>query len=210
MAQRTQADLGLSKQWNEIQKEIKSYCGKAFTDALEPYGRRALKEIDAYSSYESDTENLDDSLMFGIYKKGKYQEWLNRFTGEATIKGSLRDAKSAPKPYIVRGKGVSIKTRYGSDINVNHGDKLIGRQESLKALKAYENKTSGGYVLLSEMVIVAEMYYRYFLENKGGYNWIRGFVEFEQDYSGRVRKYWEEVQKKMRQTQAQAKNFKVV
>ena len=63
----------LQSQWNTIEKEIRGLTTSAAVSALKQYGYGALKRVDDYSSYDSDTGNLDDSLMFGIFVKGKYQ-----------------------------------------------------------------------------------------------------------------------------------------
>ena len=202
----------LQSQWNTIEKEIRGLTTSAAVSALKQYGYGALKRVDDYSSYDSDTGNLDDSLMFGIFVKGKYQNFLSlseSLMNKKTHFGNLTEGKGTPDRYTAR-TSVTINTRYGTSIDINKGDSLLGREESEKALKNYENVTSGGYSLMAEMIIVAEMFYRYFLENKDGYNWIRGFEEFESNYERESREYIRILKQKQLEGRNRAKNVKVV
>lgn len=201
--------------WKALGRDIKAFSGGVAARALKDYGYKAIKDIDNYSSYDTDTGNLDDSLMFGIFTKGIFQEYLtplDEARQKRTIQGSLSDLTGkTPEAYKVRSNA-SVVTRYGNTIQAFKGQILRGRDESLKALKEYQktNATSGGYYRPFEMVIVAEMYYRYFLENKNNYNWISGFVEYESNYATQIRNYQSEWNKNWRAAISKSKNFKKV
>ena len=146
--------------------------------------------------------------MFGIFVKGKYQNYLSlaeNLNNRKSHFGNLTEGKPAPDRYIVHSD-VEVDTGYGTSISVHKGDAILGREESQKALRAYENKSTGGYNMMAEMIIVAEMYYRYFLENKNGYNWIRGFVEFESNYEKESREYIRILKQKQLEGRNKAKN----
>lgn len=156
----------VQQQWEEIKRDIRRGFAGSARSALHEYAKDALKEIDAQSSYDSETGNLDESLAAGIYQKGRLDQ-IVRLHGYADER------------YVSR-TDVDIKTRWGYNFSIQKGNDYSGREESHKALKFYESMINHKYPEDMTMVIVAEMFYRYFLEDKNGRNWIAGFQNFEQ------------------------------
>lgn len=156
----------VQSQWEEIKRGIRKGVYGATRDAMESFAHIALKEIDAQSSYDMDTGNLDESLSAGIYHKGKLQQVVRLHNRSA-------------EPYVAR-TSVTVYTRWGYQIPIVKGVSYEGREESHKALMFYETLLNHRYPEDMTMVVVGEMFYRYFLEDKGGKNWIAGFANFEQ------------------------------
>lgn len=180
----------IQEQWNEIAKEIKAGLKESSRDALVEHAEKALNDINSKSTFNDDTGNLRASLMAGYYENGKLKDYV-------TFKNN------SPTPYIVRG-AKNVRTRMnGIDITHSSGDVISGHGESMDVLKRLEgsnNLLSGGkYFESSSLVIVAEMFYKYFLENKDGINYIAGFVEYENNFSGAEIDFVRRFREKMRQ-----------
>ena len=173
----------VQSQWEQIKREIRQGLHQSTRAAMQSFAREALKEIDAQSSYDADTGNLDESLAAGIYHKGRLDQ-------------IVRLEYAADEPYVAR-TDVTINTRWGYDIPISKGQTYSGREESHKALKFYQKMLNHRYPEDMTMVLVGEMFYRYFLEDKNGMNWIAGFVNFEQSDAILAARYKAEWKKKM-------------
>lgn len=159
----------VQSQWEQIKRDIRNGVKEASRETLRQYAKEAMHDIDNQSSYDTDTGNLDESLATGIYEIGKRVETL-------FFEKSLKDYKSRVS--------TTVNTRWGYTIKVDKGGWYRGIQESMKALDFYDERVpKPRYPEDMSMVIVAEMFYRYFLESKNGKNWVAGFANYEQSYA---------------------------
>jgi hypothetical protein len=161
MAQRT----GILPQWGNIEKEIKEYVKYKTADALWQIGQDAMKFVDISKSFNNDTYNLADSTGFAVYHKAKL---IKHLRGNFSVYKYGR-MRMAQKPYKIKSDK-EITTRYGETFQYVKGQTLNGRDLFEQATERYKSVTSGGYVMYAEMVLFSEMFYRYFLEEKGMLN----------------------------------------
>jgi hypothetical protein len=173
----------MQSQWEEIKREIRKGLHGTSRQALASFAEEALKEIESQSSYETDTGNLDESLAAGIYRKGRLDQIIRLHKGGA-------------EPYVAR-TDTTVNTRWGYQIPITKGQTYSGKEESHKALNFYTGMVNHKYPEDMTMVLVAEMFYRYFLEDKNGMNWIAGFANFEQSDAIMEAKFKKEWYQKM-------------
>ena len=181
--------------WTLIESEIKGVITKASMEALAEFGQKALVDIDMRSSYETRTGNLDDSLMFGIFKNGIGSGW---------------DSSSNYKKYgtLTAGNADGYNTGNRDSVTVMPSGRVVpilpnttmrGREESIKSLDFYERNTVSGNQILAQIVMVAEMFYAAYLENPdGGHNYLQGFSEYENSINKHEAVYKAEWLKKIR------------
>lgn len=190
--------------WTLIESELKGVITKVSMEALADFGQKALVDIDNRSSYDTDTGNLDDSLMFGIFKNGIGTEW-NDPSGYKKKYGALTAGNA--EGYNTGGRDAVTIMPSGRVVNIQPHTTMSGREESIKSLDFYERNIVSGNQTLATIVIVAEMFYAAYLQAPdGGKNYLEGFNEYANSISKHEAAYWAAIKEKIKNTRS--KNIK--
>lgn len=185
----------MQQQWNAIEKEILSQVDIAIVDAMEARAVDILEDVRNRNSYERQTGNLDASIGIAMYaNKGNVRKikWMTDDEGDGARKVK---------------RNISFTTRYGNDVNITADSNVTGRESTIKVEKEYNDTRDKR--IRSEMVLLGEMYYRYFLENinNGKTNvYVESFRYYEDGRQEEMDKWWKEIQLKMKIGKAMSKN----
>lgn len=185
----------MQQQWNAIEKEILSQVDVAIVDAMEARAVDILEDVRNRNSYERQTGNLDASIGIAMYaNKGNVRKikWMTDDEGDGA-----RNVK----------RNISFTTRYGNDVNIGADSNVKGRESTIEVEKEYNDTRDKR--IRSEMVLLGEMYYRYFLENinNGKTNvYVESFRYYEDGRQEEMDKWWKEIQLKMKIGKAMSKN----